>query len=185
MDANRVRGRKGSTPDAAFRTLWSPPICTVCESRTLTLRRNGGCFDHTVPKKDVRLNIRPRERAKLLWFASFFHHTEKRKRFCSGVFKNISPIYGHGRGQKLGAFQKRFWKLIFCLTEKHGPFWPVFFKLFLHSPLYGEKHAVLIRCFPKTFSASSTIRRNACPFVNVFPRKDLLLWYTATGMDKT
>lgn len=59
-------------------------------------------------KKDVRLNIRPRERAKLLWFASFFHHTEKRKRFCSGVFKNISPIYGHGRGQKLGAFQKRF-----------------------------------------------------------------------------
>ena len=41
-------------------------------------------------------------------------------------------------------------------------------------PLYGEKHAVLIRCFPKTFSASSTIRRNACPFVNVFPRKILL-----------
>ena len=47
----------------------------------LTLRRNGGCFDHPVPKKDVRLNIRPRERAKLLWFASFFHYTEKRQRF--------------------------------------------------------------------------------------------------------
>ena len=99
--------------------------------------------------------------------------------------KMCASIYVHGRGRKLGAFQKRFWKLIFCLTEKNGPFWPVFFKLFLHSPLYGEKHAVLIRCFPKTFSASSTIRRNACPFVNVFPRKDLLPWYTATGKRKT
>ena len=99
--------------------------------------------------------------------------------------KMCASIYVHGRGRKLGAFQKRFWKLIFCLTEKHGPFWPVFYKLFLHSPLYGEKHAVLIRCFPKTFSASSTIRRNACPFVNVFPRKDLLPWYTATGKRKT
>ena len=164
MDTNRVRGSKGSSPDAVFRTLWSPPICTVCESRTLTLRRNGGCFDHTVPKKDVRLNIRPRERAKLLWFASFFHHMEKRKRFCSGVFKNISPIYGHGRGQKLGAFQKRFWKLIFCLTEKNGPFWAgvsryteknmlfwsgVFPKLFLLPPPYGETHALLLTCFPE------------------------------------
>ena len=34
MDANRVRGRKGSTPDAAFRTLWSPPIYIVSEIRS-------------------------------------------------------------------------------------------------------------------------------------------------------
>lgn len=33
-------------------------------------------------KKDMLLNIRPRERTKLLWFASFFHHTEKRMPFC-------------------------------------------------------------------------------------------------------
>lgn len=43
----------------------------------LTLRRKGDCFDHPAPKKDVLLNIRPREQTKLLWFASFFHHTEK------------------------------------------------------------------------------------------------------------
>lgn len=48
----------------------------------LTLQRKGDCFDHPAPKKDVLLNIRPRERTKLLWFASFFHHTEKRMPFC-------------------------------------------------------------------------------------------------------
>ena len=116
---------------------------------------------------------------------AFFTIWRKGSGFVKALPPKNSPIYGHGKGQELGAFQKRFWKLIFCLTEKHGPFWPVFYKLFLHSPLYGEKHAVLIRCFPKTFSASSTIRRNACPFVNVFPRKDLLPWYTATGKRKT
>lgn len=46
-------------------------------SDPLTLRRKGDCLDHPAPKKDVLLNIGPRERTKLLWFASFFHHTEK------------------------------------------------------------------------------------------------------------
>ena len=100
----------------------------------LTLRRKGDCFDHPAPKKDVLLNIRPRERTKLLWFASFFHHTEKRKRFCSGVFKNISPIYGHERGRNfyglpafftirrnMGRFDQPFTNFFFTLryTEKN------------------------------------------------------------------
>ena len=79
-------------------------------------------------------------------------------------FSNIRPR----KRAKVRRFSKKILKtdLLPC-----GETWAVLSGCF---SIYGEKHAVLIRCFPKTFSASSTIRRNACPFVNVFPRKDLL-----------
>ena len=43
----------------------------------LTLRRKGDCFDHPAPKKDVLLNIRPRERGKLNRFPKTFRKVKK------------------------------------------------------------------------------------------------------------
>ena len=157
MDANRVRGRKGSTPDAAFRTLWSPPICTVCESRTLTLRRNGGCFDHPVPKKDVRLNIRPRERAKV-------------RRFSKKILKTDLLPYGETWAVLSGCFSNFFFTLRY--TEKNMLFWSgVFPKLFLLPPPYGETHALLLTCFPEKICFPD-IRPRERGKLNHFSKKD-------------
>lgn len=101
------------------------------------------------------------------------------------VCQLFSP-YGEKEAVLFGCFQKHFSnirprkrakvrrfskKILKTDLLPYGEKWAVLSGCF---SIYGEKHAVLIRCFPKTFSASSTIRRNACPFVNVFPRKDLL-----------
>ena len=97
------------------------------ESRSFTLRRNAGRFDHPDPEIDVLLNIRPRERARV-------------RRFSIIIL------------------------MLFCLTEKHGPFWAGVFR-------YTEKNMLFWPVLFIIFSASSTIRRNIGRFVNPFFRK--------------
>ena len=56
------------------------------------------------------------------------------------VFSKISSIYGHGRGQELGAFQKKLKTALLPYGETQTVLSGCF-------PIYGEKHGVLITCF--------------------------------------
>ena len=101
---------------------------------------------------------------------AFFTIRRKDSGFVKALPPKNSPIYGHGKGQELGAFQKRFenWSsalrrnmgrfdqcfsnFFFTLryTEKNMLFWSgVFPKLFLLPPPYGETQALLLTCFPE------------------------------------
>ena len=72
----------------------------------LTLRRKGDCFNHPAPKKDVLFNIRPRERGRNFYgLPAFFTIRRKDSGFVKALPPKNSPIYGHGKGQELGAFQ--------------------------------------------------------------------------------
>ena len=115
-DANRVRGCGDSMPDTAFRTLWSPPICTVLESSSSHPTEKRWLFWLPFTEKKL-LNIRPRGRGKIRCFSNIFlsalHSTEKHGPFWAGVFR---------------------------YTEKNMPFWPVLFYNFFSFIHHTEKH---------------------------------------------
>ena len=109
-DANRVRGCGDSMPDTAFRTLWSPPICTVLESSSSHPTEKRWLFWLPFTEKKL-LNIRPRGRGKIRWFSKFSEtallpYGEMQAIFYSVSLKKIcSLIYSHGRRENLTAFQ--------------------------------------------------------------------------------
>ena len=104
------------------------------ESRSFTLRRNAGRFDHPDPEIDVLLNIRPREGARVRRFSiiilktallpygetwavltsvfstfSLFSAIRRNMDRFERVFSRkrfASLIYRHGKGENLTTFQK-------------------------------------------------------------------------------
>lgn len=94
----------------------------------LTLRRNAGRFDHPAPEKDMRLNIRPRKRAKVRRFSKKILKTDllpygETWAVLTSVFQTFSSLSAIRR--KTCCFDQVFSQNFFCFlhhTEKRRPF---------------------------------------------------------------
>ena len=111
------------------------------------LRRNGGCFDHPVPKKRC---------------APQYTSTGEGETFM--VCQLFSP-YGEKEAVLFGCFQKHFSNIRPRKRAKVRRFSKKILKTDLLP--YGETWAVLTSVF-QTFSSLSAIRRKTCCFDQVF-----------------
>ena len=83
------------------------------ESRPLTLRRNAGRFDHPAPEKDMRLNIRPRQRARVRRFSKEIENCSSALRRNTDRFERVfSDIR-----RKTWCFDKVFFSKKICSPD--------------------------------------------------------------------